>query len=86
MDDFPKFEPMDMFPFAGGLSDEDIHQLLRLVRTQTDEKILEIRSKRNNARVITGFLADGEAGDGHMFDCLRSDQGWTIHNSGEWIA
>ena len=67
MDDSQEFDPLEFQPLASGLSDEDIGELLKLIRTKTDEKILEICSKREDAEVTTGFLADGEAGEGQTF-------------------
>lgn len=86
MGDLPEFDPSEFLPLASGLSDEDICELLKLIRTQTDEKILEIRSKKQDAEVTTGFLADGEAGEGQTFDCIRTEQGWKIKTATMWIA
>jgi hypothetical protein len=86
MDNSPEFNPSDFQPLASGLSDEDIGELLKLIRTRTDEKIIEIRSKREDAEVTTGFLADGEAGEGQTFDCVRTKQGWVIKTAKHWIA
>ena len=73
-------------PLATGLTDEDIAQLLALVRTVTPEKILEICSTRNDAEVRTGFRADGECGSGQWFECVRASKGWRFKKSGEWIS
>jgi len=86
MDQTPEFNPLDFLPLAEGLTDSEIAELLKLVRAETDEKILEIRSKRADAEVVTGFLADGEAGDGHTFNCVRTGDGWKIKEAGQWIA
>ena len=86
MDDSQEFDPLEFQPLASGLSDEDIGELLKLIRTKTDEKILEICSKREDAEVTTGFLADGEAGEGQTFDCIRTPQGWKIKTEMHWIA
>jgi len=86
MDDTPEFNPMEFEPLACGLSDEDIGELLKLIRTQTEEKIIEIRSKCEDALVTTGFLADGEAGEGQAFECIRTAEGWKIKIAKHWIA
>lgn len=71
---------------AFGLSDEDIHQILKLIRVQTEQKVVMIESTGHDADVRTGFLASGEAGEGQMFKCVRKDQGWRIAEIAEWIA
>lgn len=71
---------------ASGLSDEDIHQILKLVRAQTDEKILTIQSIGDAAEVQTGFLVSGEAGEGYYFKCVRTEPGWRIAETSQWIA
>jgi len=73
-------------PAAAGLSDEDIIQLLAIIRTVTNEKILEIHSVQNDAEVRTGFLADGESGSGHHFKCVRDGCGWSLKDTISWIA
>lgn len=73
-------------PLAAGLSDDDITELLALVRTVTKDKILEIRSDHNDAEVRTGFLADGECGSGHHFFLMRTEKGWSFRDQSEWIS
>lgn len=73
-------------PAAAGLSDEDILELLKLIRTETDEKILSISSEHIHAEVCTGFMANGVCGDGHSFKCIRTEHGWKIKESSCWIA
>ena len=73
-------------PLAAGLSDDDIAQLLALVRTVTNEKILEIRSDHNDAEVCTGFLADGGCGSGHHFLLMRTEKGWSFRKESAWIS
>lgn len=76
----------DFAPLAAGLSDEDIARLLALVRTITTERILEIQSRHEDAEIRTGYLADGECGSGHVFDCIRTGSGWTLKGTMEWIS
>lgn len=71
---------------AYGLSDEDIIVLLKLIRPQTEQKIVMIQSVGDAAEVQTGFLANGLAGEGLYFKCVRSEQGWRIAETSEWIA
>ena len=71
---------------AYGLSDEDVVHLLKLIRAQTDKKVLTVQSVGGDAEVTTGFLANGEAGEGHDFKCVRTEQGWSIKETSEWIA
>ena len=71
---------------AYGLSDEDVIALLKLIRAETDQKIVMIQSVGKDAEVQTGFLANGLAGEGQMFKCVRTDAGWRITETSEWIA
>jgi hypothetical protein len=73
-------------PLAAGLSDDDILQLLKLIRPQTDEKILSIQSEGENATVRTGIQDDPLAGAGHEFACVRVEQGWKIDSSSQWVS
>jgi hypothetical protein len=85
-EEFAEFDPIGCLPFADGLSDCDIHELLQLIRTQSNREVLSIRSERHGAGVWTGFLANGEAGEGEDFQCVRREGGWEIRQTGEWIA
>lgn len=71
---------------AYGLSDEDITELLKLVRSVTNEKIISLSSRRSDAEIRTGFLADGETGAGKAFSFVRTETGWAIKESSEWMA
>jgi hypothetical protein len=71
---------------AFGLSDEDVIALLKLIRAQTDLKVVMIQSVGKDAEVQTGFLASGEAGEGLIFKGVRTDAGWRISETSEWIA
>lgn len=72
--------------YQGGLSDEDIAALLKLVRAQTDEKILSIVSEKDDAVVTTGILAAPLAGAGMHYDCERTKEGWKIKQASDWIS
>lgn len=60
--------------------------LLKLVRAQTDEKILSIVSEKDDAVVTTGILAAPLAGAGMHYDCERTKEGWRIKLESEWIS
>ena len=77
---------MDETFFQSGFSDEDIIALLKLIRSQTDERILEIISEKDDAVVRTGILAGPLAGAGKEFECLRTENGWQITSENEWIS
>lgn len=85
-EEYSEFNPVDFLPFADGLSDRELHELLHLIRTQSNREVLSICSERHGAKVQTGFLANGEAGYGEDFQCVRTGGGWEIKAAGEWIA
>ena len=69
-----------------GLEDKDILTLLKLLRAETDENVLSIRSEDNYVHVVTGQVSGPLSGHGLSFEFERTPNGWEIRESAAWMS
>ena len=70
----------------GGLRDEDVIELLKLVRKQTNDDILEIVAVGEEAEIQTGVVIDGKAKGGDRFIFTKPASGWELTERFPWTA